>query len=220
MIRFSKVKFEQGMRIGVYGSWRPPIPMRTLQWASGLGQAIAENGHVLLTGGSGGTLLASRKGSRQGQGINVGIIPELASPPKLKRRSLIDIVIPTGFGALGRMPILANAVDIAFALGGGAGTLAEIALTYLQQKPVFLIDGLQKKGSPSISRILVRRRHIKAGQYKIECGWLDGKEEDLVAPIFIFPVEIGPRSALRLAIALSGQMCRPLSKTKLGPLDE
>src|SRR5690348_1388981 len=119
MKRFSKTKFDHAIKIGIYGSWRTPIPPYTLWWANGFGRAIAESGHILLTGGSGGTLLAARKGSRMGQGVNVGIVPEQASSPLVKRRSLIDIVIPTGFGALGRMPLLANAVDIAFALGGG-----------------------------------------------------------------------------------------------------
>jgi len=182
--------------------------------------AIAKAGHILVTGGSGGTLLAAREGSRTGGGVNVGIIPESYSPLSIRRRSLIDIVIPTGSGALGRMPILTNTIDLAFALGGGAGTLVEVALTYLQRKPVFLVEGLEKKRSPALSRLLVRRRQLPVGRNQFECGWLDGKEEDIVAPIFIFPPDLSPREALRFAITLANEVQQPKLDTALGPLDE
>jgi uncharacterized protein (TIGR00725 family) len=220
MTQGSKRNSDGAMKIGVYGSWRTPIPESTLQWARELGLAIARAGHILVTGGSGGTLLAAREGCRTGGGLNVGIIPESHSPLTIRRRALIDVGIPTGSGALGRMPILANTIDIAFALGGGAGTLVEVALTYLQRKPMFLVEGLEKKRTPSLTRLLVRRRQLSVGRHQFECGWLDGKEENLVAPIFIFPHDLVPREALRFAITLASEVQQSRSAIALGPLDE
>jgi uncharacterized protein (TIGR00725 family) len=173
-----------------------------------------------VTGGSSGILLEARRGCREAGGINIGIIPESFFPQGDTKRSLIDIVVPTGLGALGRMPLLSQSTDVAFALAGGAGTFVEVMLTYLQRKPVFIVDGLQKPQNPSLVALLSRCSTFEIEGIEVLQGFLDGKPEDLVSPVYVVSANVRAAMALQAALTILARPEPGASASSMGPLGE
>jgi uncharacterized protein (TIGR00725 family) len=103
--------------------------------AEELGKALVDAGYRLLTGGLGGVMEAACRGARQAQGYREGdtlaVLPgHLASAANAYR----DIVLPTGMDNA-RNILIAHA-DAVVAMGGGAGTLSEIALAWVHRRLV------------------------------------------------------------------------------------
>lgn len=116
-----------GNRIDAFG---------TLQ-AEALGQALVDAGYRIACGGMGGVMAAVACGARASSswtGAEVlGIMPgwtddELPNP-------WIDIELSTGMGSL-RNTLIARIADAAIAIGGGSGTLSEIALAWHERRPL------------------------------------------------------------------------------------
>lgn len=97
-----------------------------------LGACLAEAGCVVVNGGLGGVMSASAKGARSKGGLTIGILPGL--DPKAANQ-YIDIPIPTGMGEMRNLLIVRSA-QAAVAVGGGYGTLSEMALALKASKPV------------------------------------------------------------------------------------
>jgi uncharacterized protein (TIGR00725 family) len=105
--------------------------------ARAVGRGIAERGGVLLCGGRGGVMEAAAQGAREVGGLTIGILPGInqhESPPNPN----IDIALFTGLGEA-RNWVNVCASDAVIGIGGGFGTLSEIALALKAQKPVVLI---------------------------------------------------------------------------------
>jgi len=110
---------------------------QTAETARAVGRGIAEHGGVLLCGGRGGVMEAAAQGAREAAGLTIGVLPGTnvrESPPNPQ----IDIALFTGLGE-GRNWVNVCASDALIAIGGGFGTLSEIALALKAQKPVVLI---------------------------------------------------------------------------------
>ncbi len=90
--------------------------------AEDVGFVVGSLGYVLVTGGLFGVMEAASKGAKRAGGITVGILPYYES----EANSFIDIRIPTGLGQA-RNVIVVSSSDIIIAVGGGFGTLSEIA---------------------------------------------------------------------------------------------
>jgi uncharacterized protein (TIGR00725 family) len=122
------------------GSVDPGSPKSRL--AERAGQLLVESGFRVLTGGLGGVMEAAARGARSARdytpGDTVGILPGHragdASP-------LVDIAIPTGL-LHGRILIVAHA-DAVLAIGGGAGTLSELAFAWIHDRLIVAlrVDG-------------------------------------------------------------------------------
>lgn len=97
-----------------------------------VGCHLAEAGCVLVNGGLGGVMRASAEGAKSKGGLTIGILPGL--DPKAANQ-YIDIPIPTGMGEMRNLLIVRSAAA-AIAVGGGFGTLSEIALALKASKPV------------------------------------------------------------------------------------
>lgn len=99
------------------------------------GRSIIDNDMRLLTGGLGGVMEAASKGARSSpnwkDGDIIGILPGNDSGDA---NEYVDIPIPTGLG-IARNMIVTNA-DGVIAIGGGAGTLSEIAFSWQKGRPV------------------------------------------------------------------------------------
>jgi uncharacterized protein (TIGR00725 family) len=114
-----------------------------LRIAEELGRRVVEHGWRLITGGLGGVMEAASRGAHQAAGYRegdvVGILPvidpSLANP-------FVDIVIPTGMGHARNLLVVATA-DAVVAIGGGAGTLAEMAFAWQLGRPLvgLLVEG-------------------------------------------------------------------------------
>ncbi|MBX3025861.1 TIGR00725 family protein [bacterium] len=122
-------------QVVVIGDARAPRP--TLRAAEAIGAAIADLGATLITGGRGGVMAAASRGARRAGGCVVGIVP---SPSFAEGNRWCSVVIPTGLGHA-RNAITALAGDVVVAVGGGAGTLSEIAFAWIHGRPILVVAG-------------------------------------------------------------------------------
>lgn len=120
--------------IGVMGGGQ--VMKEITDLAHELGQALAQEGWIVLSGGrNAGVMAAVSEGAAEAGGLVVGILPdrdlEQASPH-------LTIPIRTGLGD-GRNVLNVLSSDVVVALPGGAGTLSEIALALKNRKPLLLL---------------------------------------------------------------------------------
>jgi uncharacterized protein (TIGR00725 family) len=96
------------------------------------GRLLAAEGAIVLCGGLGGVMEAVAKGAKTNGGITVGILPggdpSAANP-------YIDIPLATGLGEMRNFLIVRSAHAL-IAIGGGTGTLSEVALAQRIGKPI------------------------------------------------------------------------------------
>jgi len=108
------------------------------EWAAAVGRLVAERGAVLVCGGLGGVMEAAARGAKQAGGLTIGILP--GSDPGAANPH-IDVAIATGMGEM-RNALIVRAAGAVIAIGGGWGTLSEIALARRIETPVVgLHDG-------------------------------------------------------------------------------
>ena len=100
--------------------------------AEGVGAALAEAGAVLVCGGLGGVMEAACRGARVAGGLTIGLLPGDA---RAAANEWVQIAIPTGLGEA-RNALVVRAASAVIAIGGGWGTLSEMALALRAGKPV------------------------------------------------------------------------------------
>jgi hypothetical protein len=103
--------------------------------AEAAGRLAVELGYRVMTGGEGGVMRAAFAGARKAANYSSG--DTIAISPKDSGGDvdcLADIVIHTGLG-YARNYIVAHG-DVVLAIGGGAGTLSEVALAWGQGRPI------------------------------------------------------------------------------------
>jgi len=121
--------------------------------ARAVGRGVAERGAVLLTGGRSGVMEAASRGARDAGGLTVGVLPgasDAESPPN----PFVEVALYTGLGEA-RNWVNVCASDAVIAIGGGFGTLSEIALALKARKPVVLLGSWQfdmEGVSPTVPR--------------------------------------------------------------------
>jgi uncharacterized protein (TIGR00725 family) len=113
-----------------------------LKIAEDVGRQIAENGWILINGGLTGVMEASAKGAKEAGGVVVGILP---TPSTDSANQYVTIPIATNMGHA-RNIIIAHTADALIAVGGGEGTLSEIAIARKLGKPVFGIKSWDVAG--------------------------------------------------------------------------
>ena len=121
---------EKNRLIGVVGSALDDPILNDL--AEEVGRLVAKEGITLVNGGLGGVMQASSRGAKAENGTTVGILPGLN--PK-DANEYTDIPIPTGLGEM-RNLLIVRAATALIAIGGGYGTLSEIALALKLKKPM------------------------------------------------------------------------------------
>jgi uncharacterized protein (TIGR00725 family) len=92
--------------------------------AEELGAGVAAVGAVLVCGGLGGVMEAACRGARSRGGVTVGLLP---GADRDAANGWVTLAIPTGMGEM-RNALIVRAADTLIAIGGGWGTLSEIAL--------------------------------------------------------------------------------------------
>ena len=116
---------------------------RVLEVAEAVGRGLVERRVRLVTGGLGGVMEAASRGARSAasyaEGDIVGIIPGSDSA---SANPFVDIVVPTNMGFSRNVLVVAMS-DVVVAVGGGAGTLTEIAMAWQMGK---VIIGVQVDG--------------------------------------------------------------------------
>lgn len=121
--------------IGVMGAGKLATP-EALQLAYQLGQKIAANNWVLLTGGrKAGVMDAASRGAKSQDGLVIGILP---SNNLTEMSDAVDIPIFTDLGnARNNINVLSS--EVVIACGIGLGTASEVALALKNRKPVILL---------------------------------------------------------------------------------
>ena len=125
----------------------------TATLARAVGRGVAERGAVLLTGGRTGVMEAASQGARDAGGLTVGVLPGAGaaeSPPN----PYVELALYTGLGEA-RNWVNVCASDALIAIGGGFGTLSEIALALKARKPIVLLGSWQfemEGVSPTVPR--------------------------------------------------------------------
>ena len=122
-------------RIAVCGSGEAPAA--ELEAAARIGRLLAERGCAVVCGGLGGAMAAVCRGAKEAGGVTIGILPGYAAAAA---NQWVDYPICTGIGQA-RNAIVAASAEVVIAVGGGFGTLSEIALALRLGRPVVLLGG-------------------------------------------------------------------------------
>ena len=100
--------------------------------AESVGGLLAQRGATIVCGGLGGVMEAVCRGAKSKGGLTVGILPgknsNMANP-------WVDIPVVTGIGEARNVAVVTSAQAV-IAIGGGYGTLSEIAYALKSSIPV------------------------------------------------------------------------------------
>ena len=111
--------------------------------AEELGGKIIERGWRLVTGGLGGVMEAASRGAHRAESYREGdVVGLLPGPDPRAANRWVDIVLPTNMG-FARNVLVVSMADAVVAVGGGAGTLTEMAMAWQLDRPLI---GLQIEG--------------------------------------------------------------------------
>jgi uncharacterized protein (TIGR00725 family) len=122
------------------------------QIAETVGRELARQGAFLVCGGMGGIMEAACKGAQSEGGTTIGILPgeirQMANP-------YVQIPIATGIGHARNLAVASTAQAV-IAIGGGFGTLSEIAFALLSKVPVIGLGtwSLSRDGIPDNSIVV------------------------------------------------------------------
>lgn len=112
--------------IAVIGDARVACGSQKYRLAEELGKSLVDNGCRVVTGGLQGVMEAASKGAASSANHQYGdILGILPGFDPSQANQYVDICIPTGLD-ISRNSVVAN-VDAIVSIGGGAGTLSEIA---------------------------------------------------------------------------------------------
>jgi uncharacterized protein (TIGR00725 family) len=100
--------------------------------AEEIGAGLASLGAVVVTGGLGGVMEAACRGARSRCGRTLGILP---GEDREAANGWVEIAVATGLGEL-RNGLVVRASDALVAVGGGHGTLSEVAFALKVGRPV------------------------------------------------------------------------------------
>lgn len=127
------------VEVGVIGSGGDGSAGGVESFAVDLGEALVDRGFRIVCGGLGGVMEAVCRGAnrseRYREGMTVGIVPSSRAETA---NAYVDVVIPTGMGHL-RNALVAQSRAVV-AIGGGAGTLSEMALAWVHGRPIVAAD--------------------------------------------------------------------------------
>jgi uncharacterized protein (TIGR00725 family) len=108
-----------------------------------VGCLIASNHETTVCGGLSGVMEAACKGAKEQAGLTIGIVPDTGGG-----NLYLDVVIRSGLGHA-RNALVVQSADAVIAVGGGYGTLSEIAIALKIHCPVF---GIKTWDIPGVTR--------------------------------------------------------------------
>lgn len=144
--------------VGVIGP-RDASPVEYAQ-AETVGRVLTEAGFPIICGGRSGAMEAVCKGAAAAGGSPIGLLPD---DDWRKANDYVALPMATGLGEA-RNALIACASFALVAVGGGYGTLSEIALglrlgrLVISMPPSFEVDGALRIGDPEeVVRVVARR---------------------------------------------------------------
>jgi uncharacterized protein (TIGR00725 family) len=120
-----------------------------LEAAEEIGAGLAVAGFIVVTGGLGGVMEAACRGVKSRRGTTIGVLP---GTDPTAANGWVDLVLPTGLGE-GRNALVARMAEAVVAIGGGYGTLSEVAMALRAERPVvglgtWDVHGIAEADSP------------------------------------------------------------------------
>lgn len=134
--------------VGVIGAGQ--CDRETGKLAYEVGKLLAEKGAVLVCGGLGGVMEEACRGCQEAGGISLGILPGLS---RREANPYVSFAIATGLGEV-RNFLVVRCSDTLISIGGGYGTISEVAIALkegkkvIALKPPILLQGLIESLSP------------------------------------------------------------------------
>jgi hypothetical protein len=118
-----------------------------LDAAREVGRLLAQAGAIVINGGLGGVSSAASEGAAVAGGVVVGLLPDAH---RAGANPYLTVALPTGLGQ-SRNALIVTAAQSVIAIGGGWGTLSEIALAKRLGRPVITLDSWPVKGLESVA---------------------------------------------------------------------
>ena len=129
--------------VAVVGAGGADVAPEVLAVAEAVGAELGRRGAVVVTGGLDGVMQAACRGARSAGATTLGILP---GDDRGAANAFVSVALATGLGEL-RNALVARSADALVAIGGGLGTLSEIAFALKAGKHVagigtWRIDGV------------------------------------------------------------------------------
>ncbi len=127
--------------------------------AEEVGRLLAEHGCTVVTGGLDEVMSAAHRGAKAAGGTTIAILP---GEDRGAANRWADHVVVTGIGHARNLAVAASG-DAVIAVGGGWGTLSEIAFAQRLGRPVVAlegaagVEGLERAATPAEAVALVLR---------------------------------------------------------------
>ncbi|MDB3935677.1 TIGR00725 family protein [Granulosicoccus sp.] len=135
-------KVSRQYTVAVIGDARAEPDSVKYKLAQDCGALLMEKGFTVVTGGLGGVMEAASRGARESDAWTSGrVVALLPGSDPTEANSWADVVVPTSLDHL-RNAVVAQS-DAVIAIGGGAGTLSEMAFAWIHRR---LIVGLRVDG--------------------------------------------------------------------------
>jgi uncharacterized protein (TIGR00725 family) len=152
-VKIKTKKFQIGV-IGSAGMEEYPngggASVKTMALAREIGSLLAKRGAIVVTGGKSGIMEAAARGAKEFGGTTAGIV---SGPKRNTSNDFTDVEILTGMSVAGYDELLLVLMcDALIVLGGGVGTLEEIAIAYRNRKPVVVLDSEEGWGKDLLSK--------------------------------------------------------------------
>ena len=126
-----------------------------LEAAFSVGEGLARAGALLICGGRGGVMAAASRGARAAGGRVVGILPGADAAESAPNDDL-SVALYTGMGQARNLSVVLSGAA-AIAVGGGWGTLSEIALALKHRIPVVTLESWSLSRPDGRAEPLLRR---------------------------------------------------------------
>lgn len=122
-----------------------------------IGQQLAENNATVVCGGKGGIMESVCKGAKSKSGMTVGVV---SGNKRGTSNKYVDVEVVSGFTNFGEEGLIISMADAVIVLGGGAGTLQEIALAYRGKKKIVAINGIGGWGDTLAGKYVDERKNV------------------------------------------------------------
>jgi uncharacterized protein (TIGR00725 family) len=148
-------------RIALCGPSTHTCTTANYRFGEELGAAVVKAGWGIVCGGLGGFMEAVCKGGKSVpetfEGATLGLLPGTDTSAA---NIFVDIVVPTGL-SFARNSLVVLAADIVVAVGGGVGTLSEVAYAWQYGKPIIAVSSEGGWAAELAGRTLDSRRGDK-----------------------------------------------------------
>lgn len=124
------------LQIAIFGSSQDIATDDELQLARLSGLEFAKRGVSLITGGDDGVMGVAARTAKENGGVTIAVI---ARDKVIESTEIFDAIINTGLGWVQFSDVIIRSCEGALVIGGGAGTIGELSILYLSEKPFAFI---------------------------------------------------------------------------------